>query len=119
MASNANSTSVRPGRGPTVVDSRGTLALHTERGGATANVSDHGSKSTATIALILSSLSLGILLAVIPLGVMLMDAKVTAGTAKAEATAQTAKEHARVALDKVEQTQVQLGAKGLVQPSTH
>lgn len=60
----------------------------------------------------------------------MVDAKVSAGVAEAKsamaqqaadakATAQTAKEHARVALDKVEQTQVQLGANGLVQPSTH
>lgn len=59
-----------------------------------------------------------------------IDSKVAAGVseakssmaqqaADAKATAQTAKEHARVALDKVEQTQVQLGANGLVQPSMH
>lgn len=60
----------------------------------------------------------------------LIDSKVAAGVADAKtamaqqaadakATAQTAKEHARVALDKIEQTQVQLGANGLIKPSTH
>ena len=82
-------------------------------------VHDHGSKAHALAALIIGSVSFGGLLLAIPLLILLMDAKVTAGAAKAEATAQTAKEHARVALDKIEQTQVQLGAKGLVQPSTH
>jgi len=37
----------------------------------------------------------------------------------ATAIANTGREHARIALDKVEQTQVQLGAKGLIKPETH
>lgn len=48
-----------------------------------------------------------------------LDAKVSSGSAQNMAVANTAREHARIALDKVEQTQVQLGAKGLVVPSTH
>lgn len=51
MESNASSTSVRPGRGPVLVESSG-CAIHTEKGGATAAVTDHGSKSMATVALV-------------------------------------------------------------------
>jgi hypothetical protein len=72
-------------------------------------------KALPIIALVLASVAIGVLI----LMPAYIDARVQAGVAKAEATAQTAKEHARVALDKVEQTQVQLGAKGVIQPSTH
>lgn len=79
---------------------------------------------------LLSGLAIGGVLLLALLMPYLIDSKVAAGVADAKsamaqqaadakATAQTAKEHARVALDKVEQTQVQLGANGLVQPSTH
>lgn len=39
--------------------------------------------------------------------------------ADVKASVNTARQDSRIALDKIEQTQVQLGAKGLVQPSTH
>lgn len=59
-----------------------------------------------------------------------IDAKIQAGmadvragmqqqVADASAVAHAADTNSRVALDKVEQTQVQLGAAGLVKPSTH
>lgn len=78
-------------------------------------VHDKAGLYVAVIAAVLTGVAIGALM-MVP---ALIDSKVAAGVAKAEATAQAAKEHARVALDKVEQTQVQLGAKGLVQPSTH
>lgn len=60
----------------------------------------------------------------------IVDAKIAAGNAKvsesvqqqiadAKAVAHAADTNSRVALDKVEQTQVQLGAAGLIKPSTH
>lgn len=49
----------------------------------------------------------------------LIDSRVNAAIAEVNATANTARQDARIALDKVEQTQVQLGAKGIVFPSTH
>lgn len=91
---------------------------------------DHGSKALATLAVVLGSVALGGLAVSVPLVLLLMGTMVREGGAETRATvqeqvaesraiAQAAKEHARVALDKIEQTQVQLGAKGLVQPSTH
>jgi hypothetical protein len=49
-----NSTSVRPGKGPTQIESPGALAITTERGGATATVTDHGAKSDARLSVVLS-----------------------------------------------------------------
>jgi hypothetical protein len=80
----------------------------------------------AIIALIVGCLCLGFQLS-IP---SLIDAKVNERMSElkadlAEKSADTkasvlaARQDARIALDKVEQTQVQLGAKGLVSPSTH
>lgn len=65
-----------------------------------------------------------IILACVNLGVLIMmptiiDAKVQAGVARAEMTANAGREHARIALDKVEQAQVQLGAKGLIRIEQH
>lgn len=90
---------------------------------------------------LLSGFSIGLTVMILVLGPAYIDAKIAAGdarsdakisasesrsetriavaSAKNESISNTAREHARVALDKVEQTQVQLGAKGLVQPSTH
>lgn len=82
---------------------------------AHAVVHDKSGLYVAVLSAVLAGIAIGILITV----PSLIDSKVAAGVAKAEATAQAAKEHARVALDKVEQTQVQLGAKGLVDPSTH
>lgn len=67
----------------------------------------------------LAFFAIGMIVVILAAAPAYIDAKVAAGVAPAMATANTAREHARVALDKVEQTQVQLGAKGLVQPSTH
>lgn len=107
-------------------------AQNAEHGGANsrAEVHDHGSKTLATLAVVLGAAALGAILVFAILVPYLIGAMVREGNANvrasvqeqvavAQATAQAAKEHARVALDKVEQTQVQLGAKGLVQPSTH
>ena len=93
-------------------------------------VNDHGSKVLAIVALVSACFALGAVSMYVVLAAQLIDAKIAKGNAEvtasvqqqiahAQETAQAAKEHARVALDKVEQTQVQLGAKGLVQPSTH
>lgn len=82
------------------------------------------------ISWLLSGIAIGGMLLMAITNPQMVDAKVAAGVAEAKeamadkaaeakAIAQAGKEHARVALDKVEQTQVQLGAKGLVQPSTH
>ncbi len=67
----------------------------------------------------LAFLAIGMIVVILTVAPAYIDAKIAAGVAPAMATAQAAKEHARVALDKVEQTQVQLGAKGIIQPSTH
>lgn len=103
-----------------------------ERANQTTNVDQSVNKALPYVAWswLLSGLAIGGVLLLAVLMPLLIDSKVAAGVAQAregmaqqaadaKATAQTAKEHARVALDKVEQTQVQLGAKGLVQPSTH
>ncbi len=47
-----SSTSVRPGIGPALTESPGALGITTERGGATATVTDSGSKSIAHVALV-------------------------------------------------------------------
>jgi hypothetical protein len=49
------------------------------------------------------------------------DLSILMATVKADTTAiaNTGREHARVALDKIEQTQTQLGAKGLIKVETH
>jgi hypothetical protein len=117
-------------------DTRTDASQHVGQGGSgsRAEVHDYGSKTVALVATILASVALGAILIAVPLVLIVMDAKVqagsadvrasvqqqiSAGAADSRAVAQAAKEHARVALDKVEQTQVQLGAKGLIQPSTH
>ena len=55
------------------------------------------------------------------MAVQVADARIAMAqqVADAKASANTAREHARIALDKVEQTQTQLGAKGLIKPETH
>jgi len=91
---------------------------------------DHGNKALAIVALVAACFALGMVSMYVITAAQLIDAKIAKGNAEvtaslqqqiahAQETAQAAKEHARVALDKVEQTQVQLGAKGLIQPSTH
>jgi hypothetical protein len=115
LTDDAEVVRVRPGRGPSQFESPG--AIVTETGGATAQVSDHGSKAHALAALIIGSVSFGGLLIAIPLMLLLMDAKIQAGTAQAEATAQAGKEHARIALDEVQRANAQLEAKGLIRGS--
>lgn len=93
---------------------------------AHASVQDRAGLYIGIVALILAALALGMELTMS----VVVDAKVKAGMAEvrgavaqdvadAKASANTARQDARIALDKVEQTQTQLGAKGLVQPSTH
>lgn len=82
-------------------------------------VNDRTGLFIAIFALAMAGLALGISVTSFVIVPQMIDAKVAAGMAEAKATANAAREHARIALDKVEQTQVQLGAKGLVQPSTH
>lgn len=52
-------------------------------------------------------------------GIAEFQASIAQQIADISATANTGRQDARIALDKVEQTQTQLGAKGLIQPSTH
>lgn len=78
-------------------------------------VHDKSGLYIAVLAIVLSCVNLGVL-AMLP---TIIDAKVQAGTARAEAIANSGREHARIALDKVEQTQIQLGAKGLIKVETH
>lgn len=82
------------------------------------------------LTLIFGVLSLGMIVTTLVAAPAYIDAKIKAGIAEAKAelaqpvadakaAANTAREHARVALDKVEQTQTQLGARGLIKVDTH
>lgn len=86
---------------------------------ATATIHDRTALYVSIFSMVLSALCLGLFLMQTFLMPQIIDSKVAAGVARAEAIAHTADTNARVALDKVEQTQVQLGAAGLVKPSTH
>jgi hypothetical protein len=79
---------------------------------ATANVSDHGSKALATVALVLGAAAAGMIIMLALLAPILLNA---AG-AKAEATAHLARTQALVALDKVEDMRTKLAAKGIDVP---
>jgi hypothetical protein len=79
---------------------------------ATANVSDHGSKTLATVALVIGAVAVGMIVMLALLAPLLLNA---AG-AKAEATAHVARTQALVALDKVEDLRVKLAAKGIDLP---
>lgn len=78
-------------------------------------VHDKSGLYVSIAAIILACINVGVL-AMMP---MIIDAKVQAGVARAEMVANAGREHARIALDKVEQTQVQLGAKGLIDIEQH
>lgn len=78
-------------------------------------VHDKSGLYVSVAAIVLACVNLGVLLT-IP---TIIDAKVQAGVAKAEMVANAGREHARIALDKVEQTQVQLGSKGLIDIEQH
>lgn len=93
-----NSTDVRPGRGPAQVDTKDSLGIHTEKGGASATIFDGSGRSIAIIALILASLAIGALL-LLP---AYIEAKVEAGKAEALVVAKEARTHSRVALDDVQ-----------------
>lgn len=71
------------------------------------------------LACIMAGLAIGLTVANMLMQSQITDAKLDARMAKFDAAANAAKQDARIALDKVEQTQVQLGAKGIVFPSTH
>lgn len=78
-------------------------------------VHDKSGLYVSVAAIVIACINLGVL-AMMP---MVIDSKVQAGVAKAEMVANTGREHARIALDKVEQTQVQLGAQGLIKIEQH
>lgn len=93
---------------------------------AHAVVNDRSGFWVSIIALVLAAFSAGIAI----MQPSITEAKIDAGKAElraefaqqiadVQALANTSNQHARVALDKVEQTQVQLGAKGFIVPSTH
>jgi hypothetical protein len=67
----------------------------------------------SVVAIIFSCLALGAVVMHAILYPQIVDAKIAAGVAKAEATAHTAETHARVALDKVETAETELGKKGI------
>jgi hypothetical protein len=82
------------------------------------------------LACVIAALALGLVIANMVQQPQITDAKIDARmaelraemadrNAEAKAIATSGKQDARIALDKVEQTQVQLGAKGIVFPSTH
>lgn len=79
---------------------------------------------------LMSGISLALVIGVMVFVPMLIESKVAERNAALEtrlaeksasvqAGVLSARQDARIALDKIEQTQVQLGAKGLVFPSTH
>lgn len=131
-------TEVRPSDGATWMDSPGATdkSQRTAQGGSSSrvDVSDHNSKTLATIALIIAcilpSLALGALAIYIALSPQIIDAKIAAASAQinasvadrvatAQATAQAGKEHARIALDEVQRSNAQLEARGLLKHQSH
>lgn len=91
-------TRIRPGEGATWIESPGAIdkSQRSAEGGTNsrAEINDHGSKTLATIALIIAcilpSLALGISVTYILLAPMLIDAKVQAGIAKSAEEAHAA-----------------------------
>lgn len=80
---------------------------------------DKSSAMLGIVALVFACVALGAVLVAVLAMPQLTDAKIDARHAEIAANANAARQDARIALDKVEQTQVQLGAKGIVFPSTH
>lgn len=99
-----SSTSVRPGRGPTLVESSGS-AIHTERGGATASVADHGSKVLSIIALVLASIALGAVLMIPSMQASRMEATA--------AQAALAERESRVSQERWNDIKVELARRGI------
>lgn len=113
MPSTANSTDVRlPGAGAPMLESPGSVGVHTGEGGASALVTDHGSKTLATIALVLGSVSAGMLVMLALLAPLLL----AAAGANAEATAREARSTAKVTEDKLYELRDALNAKGMNLP---
>jgi uncharacterized protein HemX len=66
---------------------------------ANASYSDHGSKATATVALVAACIALGAVAMYVAMSGQLIDAKILAGSANAMATANQARTDARLALE--------------------
>lgn len=86
-----------------------------ERGGSGArvDVSDHGSKTLATIALVMSGVAFGAVAMYVILAAQIIDAKITAGAAQAEATAREARTTAKITEDKLVELRDHLNSKGM------
>jgi hypothetical protein len=78
-------------------------------GGGNAEIHDRTGLYISILALAMAGIALGLWLN----QAQIIEAKVQAGVAKAEATSHAADTNARVAMDNVQQLQVQLAAKGI------
>ena len=116
-------TAVKPPPRVSQFDSNGSLAQHAEHGGANASIHDGGSKTLATIALIIAcilpSLALGALGAYCLLAPAITAAKIESAVAPIKAEANEAKVNSRVVMTEWKTLCATLKAQGAKNVECH